>query len=65
MMPFGLSNVPTKFMDLINKVLKPFLDQFNVIFINYILIYSKSPVEQEKHLETMLETLCQHKFYTN
>ena len=40
-MPFGLTNTPTTFMDLLNRVFRPYLDQFFVVFINDILVYSR------------------------
>nr|GEY65732.1 putative reverse transcriptase domain-containing protein [Tanacetum cinerariifolium] len=56
-MPFGLTNVPTVFMDLINWVCKPYLDKFVIVFIDDILIYSKSKKEHEEHLKLILELL--------
>jgi len=63
MMPFGLTNAPTAFMDLMNRVLKPYLDKFMVVFINDILIYSKDKEEHINHLRTMLQTLREHQSY--
>ncbi|GJS66491.1 putative reverse transcriptase domain-containing protein [Tanacetum coccineum] len=54
-MPFGLTNAPTVFMDLMNRVCKPYLDKFMIIFINDILIYSKSEEEPAEHLKLILE----------
>nr|GEV98157.1 hypothetical protein [Tanacetum cinerariifolium] len=53
-MPFGLTNTPTVLMDLINRVCKPYLDKFMIIFINDILIYSKNKKEPEGHLKLIL-----------
>ena len=53
-MPFGLTNVPTEFMDLMHRVFQPYLDQFMVVFIDDILIYSKSKEEHEDHLRIVL-----------
>ncbi|KAK6131348.1 hypothetical protein DH2020_034916 [Rehmannia glutinosa] len=58
-MPFGLTNAPAAFMDLMHRVFSPYLDLFVVIFIDDILIYSKT--KHETHLRTVLETLRQHK----
>ncbi|GJX99931.1 putative reverse transcriptase domain-containing protein [Tanacetum coccineum] len=62
-MPFGLTNTPTVFMDLMNRVCKPYLDKFLIVFIDDILIYSKSKKEHEEHLKLILELLKKDKFY--
>ena len=49
-MPFGVTNAPAAFMDLMNRVFKQSLDEFIVVFIDDILIYSKSREEHENHL---------------
>ena len=56
-MPFGLTNAPAAFMDLMNMVSMPYLDQFMVVFIDDILVYSKSRKEHERHLSIVLQTL--------
>ena len=53
-MPFGLMNAPTAFMDLMNMVFQAFLDQFVVVFVDDILIYPQSEVEHEYHLRIIL-----------
>ncbi|GJZ72300.1 putative reverse transcriptase domain-containing protein [Tanacetum coccineum] len=61
-MPFGLTNAPMVFMDLMNRVCKPYLDKFMIVFINDILIYSKNKKEHEEHLKTILELLKKEEF---
>ncbi|GKE73019.1 putative reverse transcriptase domain-containing protein, partial [Tanacetum coccineum] len=60
-MPFGLTNVPAVFMDLMNRVCKPYLDKFMIVFIEDILIYSKSEEEHTEHLKSILELLKEEK----
>nr|GEW46664.1 hypothetical protein [Tanacetum cinerariifolium] len=62
-MPFGLTNVPAVFMDLMNRVCKPYLDKFVIVFIDDILIYSKDEKEHEEHLKTILKLLKEEKLY--
>ena len=56
-MSFGLTNAPAVFMDLMNRVFRPYLDQFVIVFINDILVYSRSELEHERHLVLVLPTL--------
>ncbi|GJU98920.1 putative reverse transcriptase domain-containing protein [Tanacetum coccineum] len=62
-MPFGLTNAPTVFMDLMNRVCKPYLDRFVIVFIDDILIYSKSRKENEGHLKLILRLLKREELY--
>ncbi|GJU92914.1 reverse transcriptase domain-containing protein [Tanacetum coccineum] len=62
-MPFGLTNAPAVFMDLMNRVCKPYLDKFVIVFIDDILIYSKTKEDHEDHLGLVLELLRKEKLY--
>ncbi|KAI3717497.1 hypothetical protein L1987_69148 [Smallanthus sonchifolius] len=62
-MPFGLTNAPAVFMDLMNRVCRPYLDQFVIVFIDDILIYSRTAKEHENHLRQILELLKKENLY--
>ena len=62
-MPFGSTNVPTVFMDLMNRVFRPYVDQFFVVFIYNILVYLKDRENHDTHLRVMLETLRKEQLY--
>ena len=62
-MPFGLMNVPVAFMDLMHRVFQPYLDQFVIVFVDDILIYSQSEWEHEYHLRIVLQLLRDHQLY--
>ncbi|GKE18293.1 putative reverse transcriptase domain-containing protein, partial [Tanacetum coccineum] len=62
-MPFGLTNAPAVFMDLMNRLCKPYLDKFIIVFIDDILIYSKDKTKEEEHLKVILELLKKEKLY--
>ena len=62
-MPFGLTNAPAAFMDLMNRVFRPYLDHFVVVFIDDILVYSKDAQEHEHHLKIVLQTLRENQLF--
>ncbi|GJZ90746.1 putative reverse transcriptase domain-containing protein [Tanacetum coccineum] len=62
-MPFCLTNAPVIFMDLMNRVCKPYMDKFVIVLINDILIYSKSKQGHEEHLKLILELLKKEELY--
>ncbi|KAI3825823.1 hypothetical protein L1987_07481 [Smallanthus sonchifolius] len=61
--PFGLTNAPAVFMDLMNRVCKPYLDQFVIVFIDDILIYPRDEEEHDEHLRLILELLKKEQLY--
>ena len=62
-MPFGLTNALAAFMDLMHRVFQPYLDQFVVVVVDDILIYSQSEWEHEHHLRIVLQLLRDHQLY--
>ena len=62
-MSFGLTNAPAAFMDLMNRVIRPFLDRFVIVFIDDIQVYSRSEEEHAMHLRLVLQTLREHQLY--
>ena len=62
-MPFGLTNAPAAFMDLMHRIFQPYFDQFVVVFVDDILIYSQSEWEHEYHLRIVLQLLRDHQLY--
>ena len=62
-MPFELTNALAAFMDLMHRMFRPYLDQFVVVFVNDILIYSQSEWEYEYHLRIVLQLLRDHQLY--
>ena len=62
-MPFGLTNAPAAFMDLMNRVFRSYVDQFVVVFMDDILVYSKDQEDHDTHLRVVLETLRKEQLY--
>ena len=62
-MPFGLTNATTAFMNLMHRVFQPYLDQFFMVFVDDILMYSQSEWEHEAHLRIVLHLLRDHQLY--
>ncbi|CAN4096862.1 unnamed protein product [Withania somnifera] len=62
-MSFGLTNAPVAFMDLMHRVLKPYLDSFVIVFIDDILVYSRNESDHEQHLRLVLRTPREHRLY--
>ena len=62
-MPFELTNAPAAFMDLMRRVFQPYLDQFVIVFVDDILIYSQSEWDHEYHLRIVLQLLRDHQLY--
>ena len=62
-MPFGFTNAPATFMDLMNRVFQPYLDRFVIVFIDDILVYSSSPEEHSEHSRIVLQTLREKQLY--
>jgi hypothetical protein len=63
--PFGLSNAPTVFMCLMNGVFREYLDKFVIVFLDDILVYSKSEEEHEQHLGMVLQVIREHQLHAN
>ena len=63
-MPFGLMNAPAAFMDLMHRMFQPYLDHFVVVFVDDILIYSRTEWEHEYCLRIVLQLLRDHQLYT-
>ncbi|XP_019257272.1 PREDICTED: uncharacterized protein LOC109235561 [Nicotiana attenuata] len=62
-MSFGLTNAPAAFMHLMNSVFRPYLDSFVIVFIDDILVYSRSQEEHAQHLRVVLQSLREEKLY--
>ena len=62
-MPFGLTNAPATFQCVMNQILQPYLRKFVLVFLDDILIYSKTLEDHQQHLQQVLDTLRQHQLY--
>lgn len=62
-MPFGLTNAPTAFMYLMDRVFRHYLDQFVIVLIDDIMIYSLEAIRHAEHLRTALQTLREEKLF--
>jgi hypothetical protein len=62
-MPFGLTNASAMLMDLMNRVFRPYLDQYAGVFIDNVLVYSSSYLEYEQHLRVVLQTVRENQLY--
>ncbi|KAG8483540.1 hypothetical protein CXB51_023539 [Gossypium anomalum] len=62
-MPFGLTNAPAAFMDMMNRVFQPYLDQFIVVFIDDILVYSETKEKYDEYLRIVLQVLREKQLY--
>lgn len=64
MMPFGLANALVAFMDIMNRVFRPFLDMLVVVFIDDILVYPKNVEDHRSHMRLVLGKLREHRLFT-
>ena len=62
-MPFGLTNAPAAFMDMMQRIFRPYMNQFVIVFIDDILIYSDTAEQHAEYLRTALQTLWEHQLY--
>ena len=62
-MPFGLTNAPATFMHLMQSIFRPYLDSFVIVFLDDILVYSKTETDHAKHVRLVLDRLREHKLY--